>query len=156
MFNFLTSKPLLLALLVSLSLNGLFGYLSYTFYGAKVKALASLEVALDDNKSLEKSLEKQEMVCKIAEDISVGFQEDKTDVETKTDSALDQLSAMKSTSKQQFPQTKKVVEEENEKTDVASLDSKLPDDVSKLLQSHFDSLQKTSGSNAPESSGKSL
>lgn len=147
MLNFLTSKPLILALLVSLSLNGLFGYLSYTFYGAKVKALASLEVALDDNKSLEKSLEKQEMVCKIAEDVSVEFQEDKTDVEAKTESTLDQLSTMKSTPKQQLPkqqspQTKKVVEEENEKTDVASLDDKLGSDVVRLLQSHFDSLQR--------------
>lgn len=147
MLNFLTSKPLILALLVSLSLNGLFGYLSYTFYGAKVKALASLEVALEDNKSLEKSLEKQEMVCKIAEDVSVEFQKDKTDVETKTETALDQLSTMKSTPKQQppkhqSPQTKKVVEEENEKTDVASLDDKLGSDVVRLLQSHFDSLQR--------------
>lgn len=133
MLNFLTSKPLILALLVSLSLNGLFGYLSYTFYGDKVKALASLEAALDNNKTLEKSLENQEAVCKIAEDVSVEFKKEEQEVEKDTNNTVSEIDKMVVVKKET------VVAKEatkNEESNYVALDGRLPDSLVRLLSEH--------------------
>lgn len=61
------SKPLILALLVSISLNCLFGYLSYSFYSDKAVAESQLDAAVDANKGLQLSLEKKETACKITD-----------------------------------------------------------------------------------------
>lgn len=140
MFSFLTSKPLLLALLVSLSLNGLFGYLSYHFYGATAQAVASLDIALEDNKSLEKSYEKQEMTCKIADSIASEFQSDKKEIDKETEVTLEKLNSL--AAKKAPIAINKAAEVKDEEIGVASLDDKLGDDVVGLLQSHYDSLQR--------------
>jgi hypothetical protein len=68
------NKPLILVLLVSLSFNGLFGYLSYSFYSDKAVAESQLDTAVDANKGLQESLDKKETACKITDAIVSEYQ----------------------------------------------------------------------------------
>lgn len=160
MFSFLTSKPLILALFVSLSLNGLFGYLSYHFYGERAKALLSLEVALDANKYLEKSYEKQETACKIADSISSEFQSEKEEVDKKADDLIEQINsldaekaptAVNKTATKIIPQKGLISPKlgtTNEETTVAGLDDRLPPSLVSLLSESYHNLQRQGGSDA--------
>ena len=66
------SKPLIIALLISISMNCLFGYLSYSFYSDKAVLQSQLDTAVDANKGLQESLDKKDSACKIT-DVIVGL-----------------------------------------------------------------------------------
>lgn len=132
------SKPLVIALLVSLSLNGLFGYLSYSFYGDKSKAEQSLVVALEANKSLESSMSKKEQACKITDQMNSEYQKEKAGIVGKKGQDLLDLSKMMqspSPEKKEKNAAKIPVNngDVNEESNVASLDSRLPPNVVSLL-----------------------
>lgn len=130
----LISKPLTLALFVSLSLNGLFGYLSYHFYGERASALLSLEVALEANKSLEKSYEKQDTACKITDAIISDYTKEKQEIVKETDGVLNDIDKLPSVSTQveSPPKRQENVKEQTKDTPV-SLDAKLGDDIKRVL-----------------------
>ncbi len=134
------NKPLVIALLVSLSVNGLFGYLSYSFYGDKSKAEQSLVVAIEANKSLESSLSKKEQSCQIVDKINSEYQKEKAGIVGEKEQDLLDLSKMiqsPSPEKKEKNAAKIPVNngDVNEESNVASLDSKLPDNLRLLLSS---------------------
>lgn len=131
------SKPFIIALLVSISLNGLFGYLSYSFYSDKAVAESQLATAVDANKGLQLSLEKKETACKITDAIISEYQTEKQEIVKEKDrdlSAIDKMVAKPSipeiTSKKAAIAAKgAAVEEDN----VVDIDGALPDDLKRVL-----------------------
>ena len=85
------TKPLLLALFVSVALNGLFGYLSYSFYSDKAVAESQLDAAVDANKGLQLSLEKKETACKITDVIVSDYTKEKQEIVKETDGVLSDI-----------------------------------------------------------------
>lgn len=127
------SKPLLLALLVSISFNLLFGYLSYNFHSDKAVAEAKLENCQKANKSLEESYEKQEKLCKLSDGIISEYNKEKESFSKGTDDLLEKLDKL-----HKAPLVKSEVVNE---TPSNVLDSKLPDDVRVLTESACNRVQ---------------
>lgn len=133
MLNFLTSKPLILALFVSISLCVMFGYLSYTFYGQKEKAEESLRQALAANSMLEQSLTNQTTVCKVGDSTTAEFKKEEQEVEKDTNNTVSEIDKMVVVKKET------VVAKEatkNEESNYVALDGRLPDSLVRLLSEH--------------------
>lgn len=136
------TKPLLLALFVSIALNGLFGYLSYSFYSDKAVAESQLEVAVVSNKFMALSLEHKDKACTLQDKIAAENQTEQQEIAGKTDAVLNTIDKMASVS---------VVEENasngaqnvNKQSNIASLDAELPEPLRLLLQ---DSCNRSKGS----------
>lgn len=126
------SKPLILALLVSISLNCLFGYLSYSFYSDKAVTESQLEAAVDANKGLQQSLDKKETACKITDVIVSEYTKEKQEIVKETGSVLNDIDKLPSMSVQVESSAKRQ-ENAKEKTNIVSLDDKLPADLIRLL-----------------------
>ena len=126
------TKPLLLALFVSVALNGLFGYLSYSFYSDKAVAESQLEVAVVSNKFMAVSLERKDKVCTLQDKIAAENQTEQQEIVGKTEAVLNAIDKMASVS---------VVEENasngaqnvNKTSNVVSLDGVLPSTLVSLL-----------------------
>lgn len=126
------TKPLLLALFVSVALNGLFGYLSYSFYSDKAVAESQLEVAIVSNKFMALSLERKDKVCTLQDKIAAENQAEQQEIVGKTEAVLNAIDKMASVS---------VVEENasngahnvNKTSNVVSLDGVLPSTLVSLL-----------------------
>ena len=126
------SKPLIIALFVSISLNCLFGYLSYSFYSDKAVAESQLEVAVVSNKFMALSLERKDKVCTLQDKIAAENQTEQQEIVGKTEAVLNAIDKMASVS---------VVEENasngaqnvNKQSNVVSLDDRLPDSLVSLL-----------------------
>ena len=136
MFNFL-SKPLILLLFVSLSLNGLFGYLSYSFCSDKAVAETQLEAAVDANKGLQESLDKKETACKITDVIVSDYTKEKQEIVKEKDrdlNAIDKMMALPIQAENKQKRQENAKEQEGvEDNSVINLDSKLPDNLVSLL-----------------------
>ena len=136
------TKPLIIVLFVSISLNGLFGYLSYSFYSDKAVAESQLEVAIVSNKFMALSLERKDKVCTLQDKIAAENQTEQQEIAGKTDAVLNAIDKMASVS---------VVEENasngaenvNKTSNVVSLDAELPESLRLLLQ---DSCNRSKGS----------
>ena len=136
------TKPLIIVLFVSISLNGLFGYLSYSFYSDKAVAESQLEVAVVSNKFMALSLERKDKVCTLQDKIAAENQTEQQEIVGKTDAVLNAIDKMASVS---------VVEENasngaqnvNKQSNVVSLDAELPESLRLLLQ---DSCNRSKGS----------
>lgn len=128
------SKPLIIALFVSLTFNALFGYLSYTFYSDKAVAESQLATAVDTNKDLKESLDKKETACKISDDIVSDFTKEKQEIVKETDGVLNAIDKLPSIPSQveSKPKRQENAKEQSEDTPV-SLDAKLGDDIKRLL-----------------------
>ena len=126
------TKPLLLALFVSITLNGLFGYLSYSFYSDKAIAESQLEVAVVSNKFMALSLERKDKVCALQDKIAAENQTEQQEIVGKTEAVLNAIDKMASVS---------VVEENasngaqnvNKQSNIVSLDGVLPSTLVSLL-----------------------
>lgn len=134
------SKPLIITLFVSISLNCLFGYLSYSFYSDKAVAESRLDAAVDANKGLQLSLEKKETACKITDIIVSEYQAEKQEIVKEKDRDLNAIDKMLSMaipadSKQKRQENAKE-QTDNKQTDVVSLDGGLPVDLVRLLSEH--------------------
>lgn len=125
MFN----KPLVLTLLVSLSLNGLFGYLSYHFYGDKQEIQVKLDQCIESNEQLVESAKKADQVCKIQDNINREYLEEKDKINNDLFDSLDKINKLSSKSQDVKIPERVVV---NEKPYV-SLDDELPPDLVRLL-----------------------
>ena len=133
----LLSKQIIIALLVSISLNGLFGYLSYSFYSDKAVADAQLATAVDANKDLEESLDKKDTACKITDVIVSDYTKEKQEIVKETDGVLSDIDRLPSIPVQveSKPKRQENVKEQtaDKQTNIVSLDDKLPDDLVRLL-----------------------
>lgn len=136
------TKPLLLALFVSIALNGLFGYLSYSFYSDKSVAESQLEVAIVSNKFMAVSLERKSAACTLQDEMAAENQTEQLQIVEEKDADLNAIDKMASVS---------VVEENasngaqnvNKQSNIASLDAELPEPLRLLLQ---DSCNRSKGS----------
>lgn len=151
MVGSLTVKPLILALLVSLSFNGLFGYLSYKFHSDKAVAEKSLEQALKTNQSLVKSAENSDKACKVSDGITSEFKREEGALESHTDAIVDRVDKLPKLPKSPAVATKdtNVAKEatKNEETDIAGIDDLLPDSLRMLTDEAFNSVQRQANPN---------
>lgn len=142
------TKSLLLALFVSLALNGLFGYLSYSFYSDKAVAESQLEVAVVSNKFMALSLERKDKVCTLQDKIATENQTEQQEIVGKTEAVLNAIDKMvvvpavlqKTSNGGLFSKEKENV---NKQSNVAILDDELPEPLRLLLQ---DSCNRSKGS----------
>lgn len=130
-------KPFIIALLISISLNGLLGYLSYSFYSDKAVAEAALTAAVDANKGLQLSLEKKETACKITDAVVSEYQTKKQEIVKEKDrdlSAIDKmLSKASPVENKQKRQENAKEQTDTDKANIVSLDGSLPDDLKRVL-----------------------
>ena len=126
------SKPLIIALLVSISLNCLFGYLSYSFYSDKAVAESQLEVAVVSNKFMALSLERKSAACALQDKIAAENQTEQQEIVGKTEAVLNAIDKMVSASvvEEKAP---KGAENVNKTSNVVSLDGVLPSTLVSLL-----------------------
>lgn len=117
----MVNRTLITFLIVSLSLNGLFGYVSYAFYGQKVKVQQSLSLCQEANKALENSVKRQQSLCKIQDAVVSEYKEEQKEHRDKTQDYLDKLDRL----------SRK--EEQHELHSQSILDRKLPDDLVRML-----------------------
>lgn len=139
------SKPFIIALIVSISLNCLFGYLSYSFYSDKALAESQLATAVAANKELKESLNKKDTACKIADVIVSEYTKEKQEIVKETDGVLNDIDKLPSVSTQaeSKPKRQENAKEQTEDTPV-SLDGELPADLVRLLS---ESCLRAKGSN---------
>ena len=126
------NKPLIIALFVSISLNCLFGYLSYSFYSDKAVAESKLETAVDANKDLKESTDKKESACKIADVIVSEYTKEKQEIVKETDGVLNDIDKLPSVPVQ-VESKSKGQENAKEQTNIVNLDGKLPRDLVRML-----------------------
>lgn len=128
------SKPLIIALFVSISLNCLFGYLSYSFYSDKTVAESQLDAAVDANKGLQESLDKKEGACKITDTIVSEYTKEKQEIVKETDGVLNDIDKLRAvpTQVESKPKRQENVKEQTKDAPV-SLDAKLGDDLVRML-----------------------
>lgn len=126
------NKPLILTLIVSLSLNLTFGYLSYSFYSDKAVAESKLDTAVDANKGLQESLDKKDTACKITDVIVSEYTKEKQEIVKETDGVLNDIDKLPSTPVQVESKPKRQENAEG-KTNIVSLDDKLPADLVRML-----------------------
>ena len=142
------TKPLIIVLFVSISLNGLFGYLSYSFYSDKAVAESQLEVAVVSNKFMALSLERKDKVCTLQDKIAAENQTEQQEIVGKTDAVLNAIDKMASVSVVEENASNgslfsKEKENVNKQSNVVSLDAELPEPLRLLLQ---DSCNRSKGS----------
>ena len=125
-------KPLMLALFVSLSLNGLFGYLSYSFYSDKAVAESQLEVAVVSNKFMAVSLERKDKVCTLQDKIAAENQTEQQEIAGKTEAVLNAIDKMVVVPTV-LQKTSNEAENVNKQSNVVSLDGVLPSTLVSLL-----------------------
>lgn len=109
---------------VLLILCGLFGVLSYHFYGAKVEAESALVSAIDANTELQKSLNLRDLSCKIDNKVVSEYQTEKQAQQDKTQTVISKIDTLP---KKAIPNS---VGTKHEEIDI---DSPLPDSLVKLL-----------------------
>ena len=128
------SKPFIIALLVSISLNGFFGYLSYSFYSDKAVAESQLITAVGANKGLQQSLDKKDTACKITDAIVSEYQAGKQEIVKETNGVLNDIDKLPSVPSQveSKPKRQENVNKQVEDAPV-SLDAKLGDDIKRVL-----------------------
>ena len=142
------SKPLIITLFVSISLNCLFGYLSYSFYSDKAVAESQLEVVIVSNKFMALSLERKDKVCTLQDKIAAENQTEQQEIVGKTEADLNAIDKMvvvpqvlqKTSNEGLFSKEKENV---NKQSNVVSLDDELPEPLRLLLQ---DSCNRSKGS----------
>ena len=144
------SKPLILVLLISLSLNLTFGYLSYSFYSDKAVAESHLATAVDANKGLQESLDKKDTACKLADDISTENTSEQKELEESKQELLSKIDSLPSkaaivvnkTAESSSPKKGLIAPELG--TGVADIDDKLPEELKLITQEAYNSLNTTS------------
>jgi len=125
------SKPLILALLFSISLSGLFGYASYHFYAEKQLVEERLDVSEANAKLLSSSLLKAEKAHKIADTITSEYAFDSKDIIASKEDVLnkiDELAVVVEAVKQDA-----FTKEEKNEIKYVPLDGSLPINLRRLL-----------------------
>lgn len=136
------TKPFIITLFVSISLNCLFGYLSYSFYSDKAVAESQLEVAIVSNKFMAVSLERKDKVCTLQDKIAAENQTEQQEIVGETDTVLNAIDKMVVVPTV-LQKTSNGAENVNKQSNVVSLDAELPEPLRLLLQ---DSCNRSKGS----------
>lgn len=133
------SKYLIIALLVSLSLNGLLVGVSKHYYDARAEAVYSLKEA--ENTILEqlKAKELADKACVIADSIAASFQIENNQAVEDRDKELSSM--------QSIPSTPKKVEVVHVENNVADIDDRLPISVISVLSSTDNRVQRQTNPN---------
>lgn len=126
------SKLLITALIVSIALNGLFGYLSYSFYSDKAVAESQLEVAIVSNKFMAVSLERKSAACTLQDKIAAENQTEQQEIVGKTEAVLNAIDKMVVVPTV-LQKTSNEAENVNKQSNVVSLDGVLPSTLVSLL-----------------------
>jgi hypothetical protein len=109
-----------------MALSGLFGALSYHFYGTQAEAESALVVAIDANTSLQKSLNLQVESCKISDTITSEYQSEKQVQQDKAQATISKIDSLpKKVSIQDVPKVAPDAE--------IDIDSALPSDLVRML-----------------------
>ena len=112
-------------IVVLLVLCGLFGALSYHFYGDKVEAESALVSAIDANTELQKSLNLLDLSCKIDNKVVSDYQAEKQVQQDKLQVTVSKIDSIPKKASVQL-QVKQDAE--------IDIDSPLPDSLVKLLR----------------------
>lgn len=139
------SKPLITALIVSLSFNLLFGYLSYKFYADKASVESRLELCASSNKALEQTIEKEKKLCKIQDTIISEYQEGRSVIQKEEKDALSFIDSMP---RQSIPKQKIAEKVDNAKEGDVDLDAKLPPALADSLHQVYRRVQGQGASDA--------
>ena len=127
------TKPLLIALIASIILNGLFCYLSYSFYSDKAVAESQLEVAVVSNKFMALSLERKDKVCTLQDKITAENQTEQLQIVDEKDAVLNAIDKMVVVP-MVLQKTSNGAQNVNKQSNVVSLDAELPEPLRLLLQ----------------------
>lgn len=138
------SKPLIIALIASLSFNLLFGYLSYRFYADKVGVESKLELCLSANKSLEQSVEKEKKACQIQDDVVSSYNSEKDSIQKEEKDTLSFIDSIP----RQTPKQKIAEKVDNAKEGDVYLDAKLPPALADSLHQVYRRVQGQGASDA--------
>lgn len=111
-------------------LSGLFGALSYHFYGDKAEAESALVQAIDANTELQKSLNLRDLSCKIDNEVVSEYQ---TEKKAQQDKVQDTVSKIDNLPKKPVQASPKVIAEVQQDAEI-DIDSPLPDGVIVLLR----------------------
>ena len=120
-------NPLILLILVSVGLNGLYGYLSYSFYSQKRVAQTALISCQELNVSLEKLIQKQEKEKEAIDALISEYQQKQQEIHKKQCKVVEQITLLPPKQKGQ----------DNNEVDI---DGSLPDDLVRMLRAHYNSL----------------
>lgn len=135
------SKPLIMALLVSLSLNGLLVGVSKHYYDARAEAVYSLKEAEKTILEQLKAKELADKACVIADSVATSFQIENNQSVEERDKELSSIQSIPSTPK------KVEVTVNDVKSNVASIDDKLPDNLISVLSSTDNRVQRQTNPN---------
>ena len=127
------SKPLILALLVSISFNITFGYLSYSFYSDKAVAEAQLTTAVNANKDLKESLDKKETACLAIDENVAGYIKEKQEIVKETDGVLSDIDKLPSMPIQVESKPKRQENVKEQSDAYVPLDGRISDDLVRML-----------------------
>lgn len=114
-------------------------YLSYSFYGSKIKAEGDLRVAQASLLSLQESYDKQAKACLISERLSLELQDEVRAKQEESKELLDKIDRLPTVSKSQ-----KGTEESqngNVKNEEIDIDSRLPESIRMLTEQAYRNLQ---------------
>lgn len=106
-----------------LILTGLFGYLSYHFYGDKIEAESALVQVIDANTELTKSLNLQVKSCEISEGITAEYQAEKQVQQSRVQTTISKLESL----------PKKISPTQVTPNAEIDIDSALPSDLVRML-----------------------
>lgn len=112
-------------IVVLLVLCGLFGVLSYHFYGAKVEAESALVQVIDANTELQKSLNLRNLSCKIDNKVVSDYQAEKQVQQDKMQVTVSKIDSI--------PKKASVQSQVKQDAEI-DIDSPLPDSLVKLLR----------------------
>ncbi len=135
------SKYLIMALLISLSLNGLLIGVSKHYYDARAEAVYSLKEAEKTILEQLKAKELADKACVIADSVATSFQIENNQSVEDRDKELSSIQSIPSTPK------KVEVTVNDVKSNVASIDDKLPASLISVLSSTDNRVQRQTNSN---------
>lgn len=131
-------NPFVIIFLLSLSFNGLFGYLSYNFYSQKVVLQEQLKDVKEKNKQLEESVQKEQNICEIQDEVVSSYNEDNKKAQDTKEDILKEVDVLINKDASKKTMTGKADEESN----YAELDESLSPDTIKLLERVHNSVQR--------------
>lgn len=131
-------------LLFSIVLNLIFSYLSYKFYADRQVVEVALISCQETNRSLGKTVEKQEKELTLQDSITSEYQQKQQEIRKEECHIVEAISKLPSKTHR---------DETNEEVNI---DAKLPDSLAGMLRESYGGLQRSTGSDATKSPNQSL
>lgn len=146
------NRLFIIIIAVLLSLTSLFGYLSYTFYSDKATLKADVDRLVKANATLVSDVEKATKSCLIVDEINTENIQEQKEIDTKKEELVekvDSLPSLPNCPSIQSKAPKKATDKESSYVEDSAvlLDSRLPDELIKLLQQSYNSVQEQSTPN---------